>query len=117
MGRRLAVAITALFFSVPTWARSLNRYALILADPPAAASVARRNASTMAAARARVRGTHPGVKAALRARGLRVTAETDTLLNAIFVVANDSQAAALDSIPGVDGVVPMRWIHRNLDHA
>ena len=117
MGRRLAVAITALFFSVPTWARSLNRYALILADPPAAASLARRNASTMAAARARVRGTHAGVKAALRARGLRVTAETDTLLNAIFVVANDGQAATLGSIPGVDGIVPMRWIHRNLDHA
>ena len=117
MGRRLAVAITVLFFSVPTWARSLNRYALILTDPPAATSVARRNASTMAAARARVRGTHAGVKAALRARGLRVTAETDTLLNAIFLVANDTQAATLDSIPGVDGVVPMRWIHRNLDHA
>ena len=117
MGRRLAVAFTVLFFSVPTWARSLNRYALILADPPAAASLARRNASTMAAARARVRGTHAGVKAALRARGLRVTAETDTLLNAIFVVANDGQAATLGSIPGVDGIVPMRWIHRNLDHA
>jgi minor extracellular serine protease Vpr len=118
MGRRLAAVITLLFSSLPTiWARSLNRYALILADPPAAASAVRGNPSVMAVARARVRGAHASVKAALRARGVRVVTETDTLLNAIFVVADETQAAALDSIPGVDGVVPMRWIHRDLDHA
>lgn len=71
----------------------------------------------MAAARARLRGAHESVKAVLRAGGVRVVGETDTLLNAIFVVADETQAATLDSIAGVDGVVPMRWIHRDLDHA
>jgi minor extracellular serine protease Vpr len=117
MGRQIAVVIVFFFLSVPIWGRGLNRYALILAPPPGAASAQRANPSLMAAARARVRGTHANVKAVLRTRGVRVVAETDTLLNAIFVVADQTQAAALDSIPGVDGVVPMRWIHRNLDHA
>ncbi len=117
MGRRLAAVITVSLFSVPIWARSLNRYALILSEPPAAGSAARGNVAAMAAARARVRGTHASVKAELRARGVRVTGETDTLLNAIFVAADETQAAALDSVPNVDGVVPMRWIRRNLDHA
>ena len=117
MGRRLAAVITLFIFSLPIWARGLNRYALILADPPAAGSVSRANPGMMAATRARVRGAHASAKAALRARGVRVVGETDTLLNAIFVVADETQAATLDSIPGVDGVVPMRWIHRDLDHA
>jgi uncharacterized protein (TIGR03437 family) len=115
--RRLAFSFFFLIFSSPMWARSLNRYALLLADPPAATAAARSSRTAMSAARARVRGGHAAVKAALQARGVRVVGETDTLLNAIFVSADEAQAAALDSLPGVDGVVRMRSIHRALDHA
>lgn len=117
MGRRLGVVAALFVFSLPAWPRSLYRYALILAEPPAVASAGRADRAALAAARTRARSAHAAIKAALRQRGLRVVSETDTLLNAIFVAADPAQVTTLESIPGVEGVVPMRWVHRNLDHA
>jgi uncharacterized protein (TIGR03437 family) len=71
----------------------------------------------MAAAHARLRGPHESAKAELRARNIRITGEVDTLLNAVFVAADSSQAGQLQSVAGVRYVAKMPRLHRSLDAA
>jgi subtilisin family serine protease len=69
------------------------------------------------AARSRVLATQRAVKEQLRARGIRITGEANTLLNAVFVAAPPDVAAQLASLPGVTRVERLGRFHLRLDHA
>jgi uncharacterized protein (TIGR03437 family) len=97
-----------------------NRYALILADPPAAARfAARADLASDAAVRYRqnLATAQAGVRAELASRNLRVTGSVSTLLNAVFVAATPDRVAELKTIPGVLGVVPLHTRHMLLNDA
>jgi len=109
----LAVRTQALLFlfavSVPLAAQErLNRYALLLNDPPLAAVESFGKAGPRAAsadARARVAAAQTSLRAALAERNVTVLGSADTVVNAVFVYSPD--AAALAALPGVRRVVPM----------
>jgi len=97
-----------------------NRYALILADPPAATQFATRaDLASDAAVRYRqtLQTAQSGVRNELATRKIRVTGSVTTLLNAVFVAATPDRVAELKSIPGVAGVVPLHTRHMLLNTA
>jgi minor extracellular serine protease Vpr len=97
-----------------------NRYALLLDDPPVSQFYPSRESmlSPVAATyRQQIRAKHAAVRSEIAARGLIVTSEVDTLLNAIFVAAPPERAAELASIPGVSGVMPLRYYKLHLNRA
>lgn len=97
-----------------------NRYALLLDDPPVSRFYATRESHASPAAatyRAQLRAAHAALRSEIATRGLIVTGEVDTLLNAVFVAAPPERAAELASIPGVSGVVPLRYYKLNLNRA
>jgi uncharacterized protein (TIGR03437 family) len=92
-------------------APELNRWAVILADPPLAQQVTARRDVARAAlspAGARLLAAQRTVEAEIQKRGLRVTGSTQTLLNAVFVSAAEEEARALESVPGVARVVRLK---------
>src|SRR5579871_140119 len=96
-----------------------GRYALILADPPAA-EFARANRNTPQAVenhRAQVRARQESLRAELASRHYTVTGSVQNVLNAIFVIASPQQLAELRSLPGVKAVRPLRRFHPNLARA
>lgn len=98
-------------------AGATGRYALILSDPPAGATVHRDNRAALASARARVRSAHEPIRRELGRRGIRITTETDTILNAIFIEAEATDAMALRSLPGIKQVARLPRLHASLDAA
>src|SRR3984957_3282836 len=97
-----------------------NRYALLLDDPPVSQFYPTRG--TMVAPgggtyRAQIRAKHAALRSEIAARGFIVTGEVDTLLNAIFVAAPPERAAELANIPGVSGVLPLRYYKLHLNRA
>jgi minor extracellular serine protease Vpr len=97
-----------------------NRYALLLDDPPVSKFYSSRESMRSAAAstyRQQIRAKHAAVKSEIASRGLFVTGEVDTLLNAIFVGAPPERAAELASLPGVSGVVALRYYNLDLNRA
>ncbi len=70
-----------------------------------------------AAYRQRIRAAHAALRTEIASRGLVVTGEADTLLNAVFVAAPKERAAELASLPGVAGVVPLRYYKHDLNRA
>lgn len=93
--------------------RATGRYALILADSPVAESSAIMTgrgalASTAAQNRlARIRTAQAALRTELARLRIPVTGSVQILLNAVFVQASAGQEAALRSLPGVKGVVPV----------
>jgi uncharacterized protein (TIGR03437 family) len=82
-------------------------YALVLEDPAVAEKAANRAALSSPAAkahRAKIRAAQAGVLAELARRKVPVSATADLLVNAVFVRASASDAAALAAIPGVKRV-------------
>lgn len=114
--RRLLVL--ALFVvSLSAWAQ-LRHYALVLEDPPLARRVAsRKELRTRAAveAAARIETAQRAVRQELDARKVKVVGSVKTLLNAVFVVAEDDRN--LQGLPGVKAVARMRRFERHLDRA
>ena len=53
----------------------------------------------------------------LASRNIQVTGSAVTLMNAVFVVAPKDRVAELESLPGVEAVVPLRRYRRNLNRA
>jgi len=107
--------------SVPLWAqRDLERYALILDEPPLAAQVASRKELRAAAALealARVEAAQRSLRQELAQRNIPVTGAVKTLLNAVFVRVPSEQAGELASLPGVRRVAYMPPLRRHLDEA
>lgn len=90
-------------------------YALILSDPPAAQTLPRgmwqgkeRLTATVEDARAKVRAAQSTLRATLAERQVRVLHATDTLVNAVYVMATDEEARELRALPGVVGLQKMR---------
>ncbi|HWE50871.1 MAG TPA: S8 family serine peptidase [Bryobacteraceae bacterium] len=115
--RCLWIICAFLLLCISAWCRDLSRYAVILSDPAAAAGTARTDKAALDAARARIQVAHEATKAELRRRNIPITGEASTLLNAIFVAADDSQAAQLKALPGVSYVAKMPRYRRELDKA
>ncbi|HXJ38240.1 MAG TPA: hypothetical protein VNH18_03115, partial [Bryobacteraceae bacterium] len=97
-----------LALTLPALAADLTRYVVVLNDDPAL-RITSRIASLQAA--------HTPVRAALRARGARITSESHTLLNAIVVEASGQSAAQLEAIPGVRYVARIAPFRPLLDRA
>jgi minor extracellular serine protease Vpr len=97
-----------------------NRYAIFLSGEPVSARYATRESQLSAAAadyKVRLQAAQASVRRELQARGVREVGAVSTLLNAVFVVATPEAAAALESIPGVAGVRPMRRGQKYLNKA
>jgi minor extracellular serine protease Vpr len=75
-----------------------TRYALILSDPP-------------------IEARHQALRAELAARRFSITGSTKILLNAVFVTAPKERLDELKRLPGVKGVVALRWRRLNLNRA
>jgi len=114
------VKILALFLSVAglVSAESLqSRYAVVLSDPPLAADVSGSKELRNAVASDRRRSVESAqgqLRGTLAERKLVETGSMQTLLNAVFVIATEEQAAELRNLPGVKTVREMRRFRRHL---
>src|ERR1017187_3447719 len=88
----LLIALVA----VPMLAQT--RYALILNDPP-------------------VETRHQALRTELARRNISITGSTKILLNAVYVTAPKERLDELKTLPGVKGVVALRWRRLNLNRA
>src|SRR4051794_27813748 len=96
---------------------SLNRYAVVLTDPPLAADVKSAKDLRNAAAQDRERkiaSAQTQVREALSDRKVLTTGSMQTLLNAVFVVATEEQAVELRQLSGVTAVYQVRRFKRHL---
>ena len=96
-----------LLVAVACQARDLARYAVVLEDAPAGRT----------GNRAALLAAHVPVRNSLRAKGAKITSESQTLLNAIFVETEGVSRTDLEAIPGVRYVARMPAIHLMLDRA
>jgi len=113
----LAGALFALELSAAT---RTDRYALILADPPLAELAGSREqleSEAMAQPRARIESIQTSLKAELERRNVPTIGSTKVVLNAIYVIASESELPALRSLPGVVRVEKMRVLKRHLNRA
>jgi minor extracellular serine protease Vpr len=113
----LASALIALGLNA---ASPADRYALILADPPLAALAVSReqlDSEAMAQPRARIERIQTDLKAELGHRNLTVIGSTKIVLNAIYLIAPESELPALRSLPGVVRVEKMHALKRHLNRA
>ncbi len=97
-----------------------SRWAVMLEGDSIARAVKSRSALRSAEAAAygtRLDANRSQVRAKLRDRGIVVTGEARMLSNAIFIAANQEQAASLRSLPGVAGVVELPYIRRRIEGA
>jgi minor extracellular serine protease Vpr len=97
-----------------------NRFALLLDDPPVSQFYPTRESTRSPEAstyRQQIRARHAALRSEIASHGLVVTGEVDTLLNAVFVAAPPERAAELAGLPGVSGVVPLRYYKLNLNRA
>src|SRR5437879_236726 len=112
---RLTVTVLLIFCGIAPAATS--RYALILDDPAPAAQLQQAGRAQLRAMASRLTPVHDGVKSQLRNRGIHVTGEVFTILNAVFVDADPQDVAALSSIPGVRYAAPIQRVKPLLDRA
>ena len=75
-----------------------TRYALILNDPP-------------------IETRHQALRSELARRNISITGSTKILLNAVYVTAPKERLDELKTLPGVKGVVALRWRRLNLNRA
>lgn len=73
-------------------------------------------AGEVSARRAEIRAEHARIEPALASRGARITRHFDTLVNAMAVEVDDSEADSIRQLPGVRGVYPNVRAHVTLDH-
>jgi len=106
-----------LFLSAVVAAGASDRYAVVLNDPAAGATASRSDTAAFSSARARARSAHDPIRRELASRNIRITAETDTILNAVFVEADAVEAAALRGLPGIRQVTRLPRLHPSLDAA
>ena len=110
---RIVLAASLLVSAAP----AATRYALILTDPAPAAQLDLADRLQLRARASQLGVAHQSVRSELRARGVRVSGEVHTLLNAIFVDAETADLAALTAIPGVRYAVPVQRVYPLLNRA
>ncbi|MBI3278231.1 MAG: S8 family serine peptidase [Acidobacteria bacterium] len=97
-----------------------DRYILVLGDPPVAALTESRKDLRSAAAEDRlhkIEAAQTALASGLAARGIPVLARTQTLLNAVFVLATEARAAELRTLPGVVWVERLQPLRRRMTAA
>lgn len=97
-----------------------GRWALILEEAPLAQRVQQRGelkSPRMMAERSLLESSQNRVAAMAKEKGIQVIGATQTLLNAVYVVAKDEQVADLAQLPGVIGVQKMQRVRRSLNKA
>jgi len=98
----------------------LDRFALILEQPPLAGKLARRaDGRRLAAAgdRAPIEAAQQTLRAALAQKGIGVLGATQIVLNAVYVAAPGAKESDLAALPGVARVVRMRPLRRHMNRA
>ena len=114
---RLFATLFLLFsLTAPAWSRDPARYAVVLTDE-APARAARGDRLALESARTKVAAAQEAMKTQLRARGITITGEARTLLNAIFIQADPTAATQLESLPGVSYIAPLQRVYPVLDRA
>jgi uncharacterized protein (TIGR03437 family) len=106
----------------PAHARAIvpNRYIVVLADAPVASRASNKEELHSAAAqsyRAQVKANQAALTREIESRGMHVTGSASDLVNTLFVTADSSRFAELQSLPGVVAVRPMRRFQAKLDRA
>lgn len=104
----------------PAAAGRLDRFALVLEDPPVAARIESRKDLAKSAATdslGRIRAAQDALRQALAERKIRVTGAAQTLVNAVFVAADESRVEELRGLPGVVRIERMLPLKRQLDRA
>ena len=114
--RFFATLLLSLCLTAPAWPRDPQRYAVILADE-APVLTAHGDRTAMELARTRVTAAQELVKAQLQSRGVTITGEARTLLNAVFILADPADVAQLQTLPGVSDIAPLQRVYRALDKA
>lgn len=97
-----------------------KRYILLLDDPPVAAQIERREdfqKSAAVNARQQIEARQRAVRSELASQKVPVVGSVATVMNAIFVTANEDQVSALQSIPGVKAVMPVRRVQKSMNRA
>ncbi len=110
-------ALAALLTAAP---RDLDRYALILDDPPVAESLRSARELETAPARElaqRLQRRQRTLRTELRRRNIEVTGAVHLLLNAVFVRAREEQLEQLRRLPGVRAVAYMPPMRLHLTRA
>ncbi len=97
----------------------LDRFALVLREPPLAGKLTTGPSSRHAAAEElhRIEAEQERLRAALASRGMTVLGATQTVLNAVYVAAPGASEEELKSLPGVAEVRRMRPIRRHMNRA
>ncbi len=100
-------------------AEPLQRYAVILNDPPAAEQYRGYTIRSAPAQtyRQQVRARQVTLEQELNRRNFRVTGAVQTVLNAVFVSAPASRLNELRAMPGVKAVTPLRRFQLHLNRA
>ncbi len=112
---RFRAVVLAFCFTIPLFAGT--HYALILQDAPTASRRGDLSSPDAEPRRQSILNAQAAVRAQLQTSHVQVVGATQSLLNAIFVVATPDQLDALRALPGVKGVVKMGVRHPDLDAA
>jgi len=105
-----------LYLAAPGWSRDLRRYAVVLTDE-APVRTAGGNRVALESARTKVAAAQEQLRQTLGNRGIRVTGEARTLLNAVFIEAAPEDLPAVRALAGVSGVLPLQRVQLMLDRA
>ncbi len=111
--------IRALVFALSSTlaaAQGLQRYAIVLTDPPVAEVLTTRS-DPATQHRRKLAAAHATLRATLDQRKIHITGSVQTLANALFVEATPADLAALRALPGVKYVQPLQRLHRAMDKA
>lgn len=116
---QLIVRLTALLVLAGLALAHPARYAVILEDAPVAERLADRGDASAPGRdyRRLVAQKQATLRAELSRRRVQVTGSASTLINALFVSADPSRRAELAALPGVKGVVRVRYYRHSLNRA
>ena len=112
--RLTAILLLVLCLTAPAWSRDPQRYAVVLSDD-APVLAARGDRAAIESARSRVTSAQELVKSQLRIRGITITGQARTLVNAVFILADPGDVTQLQALLGVKYIVPLQRVYRALD--
>lgn len=97
-----------------------NHYAVVLSEPAVLDRFPSRESARSVAAqsyRLQLEAHQHALQSELESRNFQVVGSITTSSNALFVVSKPERVAELQGIAGVAGVIRMRMLHENLNHA
>lgn len=113
--RREGLILVTMVTAIVASDTRLERYALILSDPPVAEFIASHKQASpeeIASYRGKIDAAQERLRRELTNCKIVVTGSVKTTLNAVFVLASPDRLPELKHLPGVKGVTPMRRFSR-----